>query len=532
MPDLAPQLTLDVDGVDAEWQVAAVRGREEISRPWRYEVELYINDAEPLSLEEVDDVVGKDATLTIEREEFDDYAGQKRELRGIVAEFHFLGAVPNNWEIHRYRAVVVPPLWLASLRRQSRILATDSDEKTDVAIVMDALTEDDPLGAPGLLDSDDIDDSGVTGDPPDRNFVMQYEETDLDFYHRRLEKCGVFYIFEDDGKIRLCDANVSVPRMVEGNGNGNGGEDGSEADLNKLVSRNYAGMTHTNARIVTHVGLRDTLLPEKLAVLDYNYEKPDLDLSKEHDVSDSGRGVWALVGENYGDTDPGEDLAQIRAEELASRERVLDASTPVIELCAGRVFTLDEHPVDALNQDYLVVSADIQAARGGAEWLSDNGVADGYQCRFRAIPKDTAFRPSRTTPVPRIAGVLSAVIDGENEDEPNLDDDGRYLIWFRFDHPRPNPAGSNGGSGGTAGQASAQVRLMTPFGGEPEGMHMPLRKGTEVLVGFVNGDVDRPVILGTVPNANRPAVVKNINRGSSVIRTSSGVVVTLADFGT
>ncbi len=501
MSDQMPKFEFEVDTPLADdWKVAAIRGVEEMSRPWRYEVELYVHANDAKFSNDIGSLPGKEATLKIERDGQD---GQSCELKGMVAEFHYLGATTGGWEIHRYRAVLVPYLWLAGLRRQSRILAT-SEEKTDVELVIEGLTEADNLGADAVLASDKVSDSGMTGEPPARDFVMQYEETDLDFYHRRLEKCGVFYLFDDDGVITLCDDNVSIPVVDNGE---------------ELSFATHAGMTHSNRRIVTDVRVRDAMLPEKVALTERNYEQPKVDLFREKSVSDEGSGVWAADGEFYADQGAGDAIAALRAEESICRQRVLEAATPVLELRAGRVFTLSDHPDDDFNGDYVVVATEVRAARPGRERPDIPGAVDGYECRFRAIPKANKFRPARTTPIPRIAGMLSALVDGESDDEPNVDEDGRYRLRFLFDK-----------SSSSDGSASAPVRRMQPFGGPSEGFHTPLRKGTEVMVGFVNGNVDRPVILGSVPDADHPSVVNNVNRGSSVIRTSSGVVLTIADF--
>ena len=139
--------------------------------------------------------------------------------------------------------------------------------------------------------------------------------------------------------------------------------------------------------------------------------------------------------------------------------------------------------------------------------------------RLSAIEKETPFRLSKRTPWPRIDGYETATIDGPAEsDYAQIDDMGRYLVRYHADE-----------SMGEDAKVSTWIRMMQPHTGAPEGMHFPLRKGTEVLVAFLGGDPDRPVILGAVPNAVTPSVVTKSNHTQNRLFTGGGTTLEIED---
>ena len=142
-----------------------------------------------------------------------------------------------------------------------------------------------------------------------------------------------------------------------------------------------------------------------------------------------------------------------------------------------------------------------------------------WENRFTAIPVTTPFVPPRRTPWPRIPGLVNAVVDGSIKgDYAELDDQGRYHLRLGYDR-----------SGRTDKSATHPVRMMQPHAGSHYGMHFPLRPGTEVLVGFVNGDPDRPIIVGTAPNPITASPVELRNQTQNVLRTGSDNEIVMED---
>ncbi|MEZ4311749.1 MAG: type VI secretion system tip protein VgrG, partial [Polyangiaceae bacterium] len=151
-----------------------------------------------------------------------------------------------------------------------------------------------------------------------------------------------------------------------------------------------------------------------------------------------------------------------------------------------------------------------------------SGETGSYHNTFRAIPADVTFRPARVTPKPRIIGFVTGIIQAGSEGETGgiarLDTEGRYTVQFHFDTTQHGEE-----------KASHAVRMAQPFAGPNYGMHFPLRRGTEVLLAFADGDPDRPVIVGAVYNASSPSPVVAANAHKHQLKHSSGAVF---EFGT
>ena len=142
-----------------------------------------------------------------------------------------------------------------------------------------------------------------------------------------------------------------------------------------------------------------------------------------------------------------------------------------------------------------------------------------YRARFTSIPATVPFRPPRRTPWPRIDGVINAHIDADsNGDYAQIDGEGRYKVKLPFD------------VGTTKGLASSRwIRMAQAYAGPGYGNHFPQHKGTEVLLAHVDGDPDRPIIVGAVPNAVTPGTVMDKNASQSVMQTASGIRLELED---
>jgi type VI secretion system secreted protein VgrG len=192
----------------------------------------------------------------------------------------------------------------------------------------------------------------------------------------------------------------------------------------------------------------------------------------------------------------------------------------------GFTFTLENHYRKAVNQNYLITDIDhegnqtgyllsgISVGRSGDE---ENKIY--YRNHFTAIPGSVQFRPEVKTEKPKISGTISGMIDAAGSGQyAELDPQGRYKIIFPFDL-----------SGRTGGKASNWVRMVSPYAGSDHGMHFPLHKGTEVLITFIDGDPDRPIIAGAVPNPETPSPVSGANQSMSVIQTAGQNKITVGD---
>lgn len=215
--------------------------------------------------------------------------------------------------------------------------------------------------------------------------------------------------------------------------------------------------------------------------------------------------------------DEAEALARIRAEMHACERLTFRGSSTVLPLASATRTRLVEHPAWPNGRELLVLEV---THRIRVRLPGDPKAVASYANDFLAIPGEQPYRPPLWAPRPRISGVVSATIvglSGVAEDDGQVDEAGAYRIQLNFDAHTYAP-----------GERAPVARLAQPLVGVREGLHFPLRAGTEVLVAFLNGDPDRPVIVGAVQNQLSPSVLTSTERGLNRIHSAAGVRI---DFG-
>ena len=460
-------------------RVAGFRGVEGISRPYEFDIFLHIGaDGQDLDLA---DVVGTKATLTVDRDD----GRPPFVFHGIFAAFELLHEVDQQSLFH---ATLVPELWQLTQTLHSRVFTNQSIPD----IIKDVL-EDSGLGSDEYT-------LRLAGDYRPEEHVCQYQESNLDFISRWMEREGMYYYFEQgdaserlvitDRKsfhVALADAPVRFFAL--------GGHDASAKEaLHTFTCKHRA-------------------LPGGVRLTDYDYARPTLDVSGSSTVSKTGLGEISAHGGRFFSPEEGRRLAALRAEELLARQVVYRGAGTALYLRAGYLFDLEDHPRAAFDAEYLVVHAEHHGNQsiGSAEMRALTGIERdrGYWVEVAAIPAAVQFRAERKTAWPRVYGFENGVVCGPTESEyAQIDDAGRYRIKLQFDE-----------SALDHGRASTWVRMLQPHGGTVEGWHFPLRKGTEVLVTFLGGDPDRPVIAGVVPNQHTPSPVTRANHTTNIIQT-------------
>ncbi|MDI1445991.1 type VI secretion system tip protein TssI/VgrG [Polyangium sp. 6x1] len=472
-------ITFSSSGLPRPSRVVGFRGTEAMSRPYRFEVYLqFHSDDGDIDFAEA---VGDPASLVIDRESDD------------VPPFVLAGVLGDVDLVHEHggralvRVVLVPRFSRLALSRHSRIFTKKSAPDAIRAV---------------------LDDNGLAGSYEFRltqsyeveEHIGQYRESDFDFVSRWLEREGIHYFFEhSEGgeKVVFCD-DKSYP--AEGMGKPVRYFPQTGADRSAGASLRSFSLNHGS-------------MPAEVKLRDYDYGRPKLDISGSAAVSAKGAGKVSLYGERFFSPDTGARLARIRSEEFLARKSIARATGTRMHLRAGYTFDLEEHPRPRFNTKYLAIEVHHQGnqAAGDAHLKELIGLEheDTYFVEVAAIPASTQFRPESRTPWPRIYGFENGVVDGGGESEyAQIDDYGRYLVKFNFDE-NDSPSGSG----------STYVRMMQPHGGSIEGFHFPLRKGTEVVLSFLGGDPDRPVISGVVPNVLTPSPVTSGNHTKNVIQT-------------
>ncbi len=330
--------------------------------------------------------------------------------------------------------------------------------------------------------------------------VTQYQETHLDFISRLMEREGIYYFFsqgEDRERLIITDRSTRHERLA---GAFSYSPDSSLEPLG-------------NEQLLRAFVCRQKALPKQVIVMDYNYRRPSLEIRGEAPVDPEGRGEVYLYGEHTKDQGEAKAIAGIRAQEIRAGEKIFLGESVVPVLKPGYLFELRGHFRASFNRGYLLTELTHEGSQAAqlANLAAPGQMARPfYRNHLSAIPDDVQFRPQRITPRPHIGGTMNAIVDAEGTGNlAELDEQGRYKVWLPLD--RRNKADA---------KASRWIRMMQPFGGTDHGMHFPLHKGAEVLLTFIDGDPDRPIIAGTVPNPDHPSLVTGDNPDQSVLRFS------------
>lgn len=435
-------------------------GREGISRPFTWELELLSEEPgiDP------DDVLRTPMLLTIETP-----SGEDRLVHGRVRRFVQMG---RSEELTSYRAEIVPWSWFLSLTRDCRIF----QEMTVLQIAEEVFESQ------GFSDYD----IRCTRNYPEREFCVQYRETHLDFVSRLLEEEGIFYFFEhetsghtlvltdDNSAVEPCpglpEARMSTPRVPE------------EDVVTDLVREHGV-----------HAG--------EITLTDYDYLQPSLSL--ESSISGEGEGeVYDYHPGRYTSREEGERHARLLMELREAGRHLARGESSCRAFRSGFRFELAGHFDSAANQPWILVELH-HTGRAG-DYRSWESASLDYENEFVAIPHEVPYRPPRKTPKPVIEGTQTAVVVGKSGEEIWTDEHGRIKVQFHWDR-----------EGKRDEDSSCWVRVATPWAGKGWGqLHVP-RIGQEVVVDFLEGDPDRPLVVGSVYNANYPPPYDTSGAGST-----------------
>jgi type VI secretion system VgrG family protein len=470
-------------------------GTEEISRPYRFEIDLLADDPD-IDLEEL---LHKPASLTIEK------GDRRRTIHGIIGECRLLDALTDH-RFH-YQAVLVPRLWLLSLSRQNQIYQHLSVPDIVAAEIKAASAKGATQPARAGLSGNDFE-QRITRAYPIREYTVQYGESDLDFISRLMEHDGIFYFFEQSAeyeKMVVTDNNVHF----------------TVSERETLPYRPASGLAlPADEAVTSFIGTRRRV-PRSVVLREYNYRTAESLLQAQGDVDTRGQGVICEYGGHFKTKDEGTALARVRAQELSCTKQTFTGQSDSLTLAPGKRFRLTEHFRKSFNTEYVTTALSHRGRQPvqGAAGLTGGGTRATYGNRLTCIPAEADYRPPRLTPRPVIPGLMTAHVDAAHiEERAEVDAEGRYKVVMPFDL-----------SGSLPGKASRYVRKAQPYGGKEIGMHFPLLKGTEVVCSFAHGDPDRPVIVGVVPNPRTQSVVTSENHTRNVIRTAGGVMLEIND---
>ena len=424
-------------------------------------------------------MLGLSVTLKVETQE-----QGVRYFNGIVTRF----AASGREGIHYvYTAKLRPSLWVASRRSDCKIF----QEMTALEMIDLVLK---PYGF----------DKVVKTMKPYRKweYCVQYQETDLNFVLRMMEHEGIYFYFEHkDGNhiLTLVDDVHAHPPMPE---------------RPTIIYSGIDAATVENEEHFDSWHLREEADPGEYETNDYDFKKPSANLVTKkshvmgHAQADKQRFVWPG---GYVDHNEGDIYANVRMEALVAEQERAQGHCSVRTIATGYLFTLDRCPIGDQNREYLVVAA-TYFFRNNARMSAGSGAGDAtWGITVTSQPTSIPYRPQLLTPKPLTHGPQTAVVVGPPGEEIYTDKWGRvkvHFYWDRHDHRNEN--------------SSCWIRVSQPWAGEKWGfIHIP-RIGQEVIVDFIGGDPDYPIITGRVYNADQmPPYDLPTNQTASGIKSRS-----------
>jgi type VI secretion system secreted protein VgrG len=454
------------------------RGQEGLSRLFRFELDLVHEEVQQGGMPTVIDpaqILGQHMGVALVQPD-----GAVRYFSGIVSQFT-QGNTDERFTY--YRAIVVPLVWVLTQRSQSRIFQHLN--------VPDILRE--------IFENFDVT-YEIQGTFDPREYCVQYRETDFDFASRLMEEEGIYYYFEhNENGHKMLVANTQqshrdCPERHE-----------IPFELNVTSEEGFISF-------VSNWLVRHQLQSGKYTLWDHNFQLPHKKLEAEEvsrfpvgnndqfEVYDfPGNYANRFDGIDRGGSEQASDLQKIftdnsrttliRMQERDAEYQVISAWSNCGPLTAGHKFKLFNHPVEANNIEHILVSIEHEAEQS-PDLVSHEERDLAYQNSFTCIPVGP-YRPPRKTPKPSVRGTQTAIVVGPSGEEIFVDKYGRVKVQFHWDR-----------EGQADADSSCWIRVAQNQAGLKWGSAFWPRVGQEVVVDFLEGDPDRPIIVGSVYNAN------------------------------
>lgn len=471
------EIAIATDAGDGAFMLLELRVHEELGRMFR--IEALVRAQKPNI--NVDALLGTNATARVTVKQ-----GVERYFNGIVSRVSRSGE--KNTELD-YTLILVPQVWLAT--RETDCIIHQNQKVPD--IIKEYLDYYDVV----------VDDQ-LKGTYRTWENCVQYRESDFNFISRLMEQEGISYFFKHENgahKMVLCDDPLShkplpnVPEIEFFPPNPD-----MPAPANTLSDWTFDA----------------DLESASVAFNDFDFKAPTKNLRTTRGVEVPGiakdREVFDHPGE-YTEVADGEVQARVRAEELAAHALGWSGSGTCRDIYAGGTFKLKD-PREVLRDsdrgEFLAVASTLIAIQNLDQ--SGSGGGGSVSCSLRAIKANRPFRPTRSTPKPVVPGPQTAMVVGPDGQELQVDDFGRVrvrFLWDRYGTEKPE-------------DSSAWIRVSQPWAGKSYGAMFIPRVGHEVIVEFLEGDPDRPIITGRVYNFdNKVPYALPANKTISTIRTDS-----------
>lgn len=457
--------------------LAGFSATEGMSRLFDFQLEM-LSENHAISFEEI---IGKSVTISVVLP-----SGDKRYFNGIISRFsQGRGGAEKGGDprFSVYRATMVPWLWLLTRTADSRIF-----QKLKVPDIIDKIFRD--LGFTDFA-------MRLQGDYKERDYCVQYRETDFAFVSRLMEEVGIHYFFEhENGKHTLVLADAP--------------QENKPCPGQRSARYQLSGDGWLEEDVITGIEMTQEIRPAKYTLNDFNFEIPNTDLKvnvpSRKRLGEGEREIYDYPGA-YALRNEGDRLVRLRMEEEEAQITTIAGSSTCRAFTSGYRFTLTSfYRNDMNNKEYVLTSLQHRVSQG---WEEGSKLAYGNS--FTCIPFDVPFRPPSITPKPVVRGSQTAIVVGPAGEEIYTDPHARVKVQFHWD--REGKKNEN---------SSCWIRVGQLWAGEGWGaIHIP-RIGQEVIVDFLEGDPDRPIVTGRVYNASQtPPYKLPDNKTQSGIKSRS-----------
>jgi len=451
---------------DREYTIEAWQGYEEFNRVSEHVVVIKCRDSD-LKLE---DFFLKTASLEIDCYKDKD-AMETRTIKGVIRKVTVDMDEANQF---LYTFFVVPQLWKLSQTENTRIFQEMSSKQIVQKIVGDY----------GLSME-----MSLSSAPRTREYCVQYQESDLNFISRLAEDDGFYFFFkQDEDKVIFINKPTSLK---------------DAAPLKEFAWDPGEGLVQQMPETIRAFEGRQQPRWKQVLVKDYNFRTPETDLLKQ-DQKDAGLGSSYQFITGHTNGSEGETLARVRLEEHRAGMDVITIDSSVRSAAVGTKFKLIDLPMASYNDtSYQIIK------------VNHHFQTRNYRNTFSCIALDTPYRPPRLTPRPRIQGLQTALVvgpagfqaQGNSAQDLYVDEMGRIKVLFHWDLDQSRKENS-----------SCWVRLMREYAGPGYGIFFLPRVGNEVLVSFLEGDPDRPIVVGSVHHANNePPIQEPANKTQNTL---------------
>ena len=460
---------------DDELVIRRMTGRERMSQLFEYDLELYSEDLEI----DYEALLGGNATVRVELE-----SGETRYFNGYISRFSLVGQEGRHCT---YQAILKPWLWFLTKTADCRIF-----QEMKVPDIVKQVFRDH-----GMTDFKDQ----LSGSYRTWEYCVQYRESDCNFVSRLMEQEGIYYYFtHENGKHELVLA------------------DGITSHETTAGYENvpYLPPENSGRRKQDHISswnISKEVQSGAYALNDFDFKAPKKGLNSTANDQKSHDGAvfefYDFPGE-YSEHEHGDQYARVRIDELHAQYEIVSGSGDVRGLRTGALFNLTEYLREDQNREYLLLSVEYEISSGALVGGDSEG-EETFNCDFFAIDSQQQYRSPRVTPKPNVQGLQTAIVVGATGEEIYTDEYGRIKVHFHWDR-----------HGKADDSASCWIRVAQMWAGKKWGsMYIP-RVGQEVIVDFIEGDPDRPVVTGRLYNGDcMPPYDLPANKTRSTTKTNS-----------